>query len=177
VHEMLTYAGTQHAVGQGPDSTSETSDLASYARSALLRFASIAQLRQVYPVLAAPENIFVALDSKECTLLCSNLLLNAIQHSPPGSEVKVDLRTEAGSVILSIEDHGEGIEPDVLPHVFEPFFRGDESRARKTGGTGLGLAICKAICDKAGGAIEITSSIGQGTRVVVRLSLAPVKPA
>ena len=169
VQEMLTLAGTQYAAGQGAPSTAETSDLASHARTALSRFAAIAQLRQVHPIFTAPESIFVALDAKECTLLCSNLLLNAIQHSHPGSEIKLDLLTDGASGIMAIQDFGEGIEPDVLPHVFEPFFRGDQSRARKTGGTGLGLAICKAICDKAGGSIEITSSIGQGTRVLVRL--------
>ena len=73
---------------------------------------------------------------------------------------------------MLIEDFGEGIAPDVLPHVFEPFFRGDESRDRKSGGTGLGLAICKAICEKAGGTIEISSTSGTGTRVTVQLPIA-----
>jgi signal transduction histidine kinase len=76
---------------------------------------------------------------------------------------------------MLVEDFGEGIAPDVLPHVFEPFFRGDVSRDRKSGGTGLGLAICKAICEKAGGSIEIASEPGAGTRVTVHLPAARAK--
>jgi signal transduction histidine kinase len=72
-------------------------------------------------------------------------------------------------VELRIEDSGDGIEPALLPHVFERFSRGDPSRSRNTGGTGLGLAICKAIVDKAGGTIALHSEVGQGTTAVVRL--------
>jgi signal transduction histidine kinase len=117
----------------------------------------------------APGKTSVALDEKECTLLCSNLLLNAIQHSHRNSEVQVALAGDDGHVTLTVQDFGEGMGPEVLAHVFEPFYRGDESRARKSGGTGLGLAICKAICDKARAKVEILSTVGSGTRVVVRL--------
>ncbi len=64
---------------------------------------------------------------------------------------------------------GEGIAAEALPHVFEPFFRGDASRDRSSGGTGLGLSICKAICDKAGGSIAIESVLAAGTKVTVHL--------
>ena len=62
--------------------------------------------------------------------------------------------------------------PALLPHVFERFSRGDPSRSRNTGGTGLGLAICKAIVDKAGGAIVLESVPGHGATAVVRLPVA-----
>jgi signal transduction histidine kinase len=70
---------------------------------------------------------------------------------------------------LVIEDHGEGISAEALPHVFERFYRGDPSRTRSTGGAGLGLAICKAMVEKAGGAISIASRQGEGTTVTARL--------
>ena len=73
---------------------------------------------------------------------------------------------------LVIEDHGEGISAEALPHVFERFYRGDPSRTRSTGGAGLGLAICKAMVDKAGGSISIASRQGEGTTVTVRLPIA-----
>jgi signal transduction histidine kinase len=72
-------------------------------------------------------------------------------------------------------DQGDGIPPEVLPYVFERFYRGDPSRNRKTGGTGLGLSICKAIVDAAGGQITLNSTLGVGTTVVVQLPLARVK--
>jgi signal transduction histidine kinase len=85
---------------------------------------------------------------------------------------------------LRIEDSGDGIEPALLPHVFERFSRGDPSRSRNTGGTGLGLAICKAIVDKAGGTIALHSEVGHGTTAVVRLPRAeqpaatpPIEPS
>ncbi len=79
------------------------------------------------------------------------------------------LTANPDSAVLEIEDHGEGIDPEALPHVFERFYRGDPSRTRSTGGTGLGLAICKAIVERAGGSIAIASQPGQGTTVTVHL--------
>ncbi len=108
---------------------------------------------------------------EQLRLLCSNLILNALQHSPEASEVRAIVRADRHSAELRIEDDGSGIEPEVLPHVFDRFYRSDPSRSRKTGGTGLGLAICKAIVSRAGGTIDITSTPGQGTIVTVRLPL------
>jgi signal transduction histidine kinase len=72
-------------------------------------------------------------------------------------------------VLFLVEDQGEGIDAAALPHVFERFYRGDPSRARSTGGAGLGLAIAKAIVERAGGSIELTSLAGKGATVTVRL--------
>ena len=72
------------------------------------------------------------------------------------------------SAELAIEDDGEGIAAQDLPHVFDRFYRGDPSRSRNTGGTGLGLAICKAIASRWQGTIDIASDLGIGTRVTVR---------
>jgi signal transduction histidine kinase len=129
----------------------------------------------------APEGIQVPLAPEDCTLLLCNLLLNAIQHSPAASTVEIQLaiETEASTQAASvrIEDHGDGIPPEALPHVFDRFYRGDPSRTRTTGGTGLGLAISKAIVTKAGGSISIASQPDhtqpdQGTTVTVRLPVS-----
>jgi signal transduction histidine kinase len=70
---------------------------------------------------------------------------------------------------IIVQDRGEGIPQDALPHLFEPFFRADASRSRKTGGYGLGLSLSKAIIDAHKGHIKIASTSGKGTRVVVTL--------
>ena len=114
---------------------------------------------------------------EDCTVLVCNLLLNALQHSPSASIVEVRLTMELSAAILTIQDHGDGIPPEALPHVFDRFYRGDPSRTRNTGGTGLGLAIAKALANKAGGGITIASNANldlpdHGTTVTVSLPIA-----
>jgi signal transduction histidine kinase len=88
-----------------------------------------------------------------------------------------EIGPETGAVVFEIQDHGDGVDPEALPHVFDRFYRGDPSRTRSTGGTGLGLAICKAIVQRAGGTISLASQPdpkqpNRGTTVTVRLPLA-----
>jgi signal transduction histidine kinase len=168
VARMLTLArAEQPAIAEHG---SAISDLAAAAAATAQHFQSMAEIRSVTLTPAVSQPVFVPLSTEECALLCSNLLLNALQHSPPQTEVKVLLlQSKALMVELHIEDRGDGIEPELLPHVFERFSRGDPSRSRNTGGTGLGLAICKAIVDKAGGTIALQSDPGQGTIAIVRL--------
>ena len=111
----------------------------------------------------------VPLTGEDCALLVSNLLMNAIQHSPQHSQVELRFSTQNGAVELTVHDHGDGIDPAVLPHIFDRFYRGDPSRARATGGSGLGLAICKAVIEKSGGSITLQSEPARGTIATVRL--------
>jgi signal transduction histidine kinase len=96
-------------------------------------------------------------------------LLNAVQHSPDGSTVRITLTVNEQTVQLTVKDRGEGISVEDRLHLFEPFYRGDPSRSRKSGGTGLGLSICRAICERAGGTIEITNGTSGGALVTVTL--------
>lgn len=137
----------------------------------------MAELKQVRIVLdgesvSAANGQRVVLEPEQFKLLCTNILMNAIQHSPGGSEVRVLVSAANGYGVLEFRDHGDGIGATELPYVFERFSRGDPSRSRHSGGTGLGLAICKAIVDRAGGAIRIESERGRGTSVFVTLPLA-----
>jgi len=134
---------------------------------------TVAGLRGVQVTLVEPDgavgNVRVAVAQDECMLLVENLLTNAVQHSAPGSAVVVRTTVVGREMVLEVEDHGDGIDAEALPHVFERFYRGDPSRTRNTGGTGLGLAICKAIAEKAGGSIVLTSQRNLGTTATVRL--------
>ncbi|MBV9488752.1 MAG: heavy metal sensor histidine kinase, partial [Verrucomicrobia bacterium] len=107
--------------------------------------------------------------------LLSNLLANALRHTPKGGRIEVSCEAQTGATILSVQDTGEGIAPEHLPRLFDRFYRVEPARTRH-GGTGLGLALCKKIVELHGGTIRVESAVGQGTRVCVvfpRTSTAP----
>jgi len=148
-----------------------SADLAVCLRVSVKRLETVAALRRVSVVVVCNGACPVRATVEECSMLVSNPLLNALQHSLIGAQVEVRLGVTDGSATLEIEDRGEGIDADALPHVFDRFYRGDPSRTRVTGGTGLGLAICKAIAERAGGSIGIVSELGLGTTLTIRLPI------
>lgn len=184
VGKMLTLARVEHAAAAGP---AAACDLAACLRLTVDELQTVAALKSVridsvsIDTIDPAATMPVPLAAEDCALLASNLLLNALQHSPPQSTVELGLRILPGahpaSVEFIVKDQGEGIDPEALPHVFDRFYRGDPSRARNTGGAGLGLAIVKAIVDRSGGSIELTSDPGRGTTATVRLPLAAQSPA
>ena len=105
-----------------------------------------------------------------------NLVANAIAHTPPGGAVT--LTAEAGEVSTRVEvaDTGCGIPPDSLPHVFDRLFRVDHARSSAAGNVGLGLSIVKSVAELHGGTVEITSRVGQGTRVTMNFPRKMTKP-
>ena len=98
----------------------------------------------------------------------SNLLDNALAHTPAGGAVTFDARRAAGDTIIEVRDTGEGIAAEHLPHVFDRFYRADPSRSRATGGAGLGLAIARQVVEASGGRISAASVPGAGTTFEVR---------
>lgn len=174
VYKMLTLARVDG--GQPATQSPAATDLAGCARQVADQFESMATLRRVRIALSLAEPLMVRVAPQECMLLLSNLVLNALQHSYPESQVTITALPRFEHAELTVEDRGDGIDAAALPHVFERFYRGDASRDRSTGGTGLGLAICKAIVDQAAGSIEIESTLDAGTTVRVRLSLASTCP-
>ena len=97
---------------------------------------------------------------------------NSIKYTPAGGRITLRAGTENGAASLSVQDEGQGIDAQSLPHIFDRFYRTDESRARQTGGTGLGLSIAKWIVDRHGGWFEVRSWPGVGTRMTIVLPLA-----
>ncbi len=130
---------------------------------------SLAELRANNVKVDAHEAAFVPLDRRDAVLLCANLLVNALQHSAKQGRVLLSLAQKGSNIMFTVQDWGEGIAEEDRPHLFHPFYRGDVSRSRKSGGTGLGLSICKAICDRAGGSIDISNHAGGGALVTVML--------
>jgi signal transduction histidine kinase len=123
-----------------------------------------------YQPNAGEKNI--RLDPVRIEQVISNLLRNAIHHTPAGGSITVTLGRVDNSLELSVSDTGEGINPDDLPHVFERFYRSGTSRSRNEGGTGLGLAIAKQMVEAHGGTVTVESTPGKGS--TFRISL-PVK--
>ncbi len=112
----------------------------------------------------------VRADPEKMKIVWRNLLDNGLKHTPEdGPAVSVSMVDNPNRLAIVVEDRGEGIPASALPHLFEPFFRPDISRSRKTGGYGLGLSLCKAIVDAHGGTIDLVSTRGEGTRVTVTL--------
>lgn len=93
----------------------------------------------------------------------SNLLENGIRYNRPGGAVTLTVQRQSKGVIISVADTGIGISPDDQPHVFERFYRADQSRARHAGGAGLGLSIARHIVQLHDGHIHMTSVPGKGS--------------
>jgi two-component system, OmpR family, sensor histidine kinase BaeS len=116
----------------------------------------------------------LAVDRDRMGQVLGNLLDNALRHTPRGGVVTVSTQAaHPGAVRIVVEDTGEGIEPQHLPHLFERFYRVDTARDRDHGGSGIGLAITKALVEAHGGTITATSAgPGHGTSVEILLPAA-----
>ncbi|MDX3784133.1 sensor histidine kinase [Streptomyces europaeiscabiei] len=103
----------------------------------------------------------VSADAARLQQVLVNLLANARTHTPPGTTVTARVQRRGPWMCVDVEDNGQGIPEDLLPHVFERFARGDSSRSRASGSTGLGLAIVQAVADAHGGAVTVDSVPGR----------------
>lgn len=112
-------------------------------------------------------------DTKQLEQLVRNLVDNALKYGGPDTPVSVRLEQgERDMAVLTVQDRGEGIAPEHIPHLTRRFYRTDPGRSRAAGGTGLGLAIVKHIVERHRGRLDIASRLGEGTTVTVRLPLA-----
>lgn len=114
----------------------------------------------------------IVMDAERIGRVLSNLVSNALRHTPAGGKVRLRATRNADTVSVSVADTGEGIPGARLPHVFERFAGGPAAGERRSGGAGLGLAIARGIVEAHGGRIEIESVLGEGTRVTFYLPSA-----
>jgi two-component system sensor histidine kinase BaeS len=112
----------------------------------------------------------VDVDPDRMAQVLGNLVSNAMRHTPAGGGIALSAEELRDTVALTVSDSGVGIAPEHLPHVFDRFYRGDESRYQENGESGLGLAIAKSIVEAHGGRISVTSTVGVGTTVTVQIS-------
>ncbi|GEM_PF-3487184 len=112
-----------------------------------------------------PDDLYLECDSVKIHDLCFNILSNAYRYTSESGIVTITARISDDHVLLTFSDNGEGIPPEHLPNIFEPFYQAHTEK----GGSGLGLAIVKAIVEKHRGTIEVESVLGQGTTFTITI--------
>ncbi|WP_329218911.1 HAMP domain-containing histidine kinase [Streptomyces sp. NBC_01485] len=122
------------------------------------------------------EPALVSADAARLQQVLVNLLANARTHTAPGTTVTARVERRGPWLCVDVQDNGQGIPPDLLPHVFERFARGDSARSRATGSTGLGLAIVQAVATAHGGAVTVDSVPGRTVFTVHLPALGPAVP-
>ena len=141
----------------------QSNSLSDLISDTLERFTELAARQQVQLMGRVEPGVDpVPIDAQLIGRVLANLVSNALRHTPAGGRVQVQATRKKDRVRVEIQDSGEGIDPQDLPHVFERFYRGEKSRSRATGGTGLGLAIARGIVESHGGQIGVQSEPGQG---------------
>ena len=114
-------------------------------------------------ILYDPCGIQVTANENRMKEILINLISNAIRYNKPDGTVTIIACEKDGSLELSVEDTGIGIDQEHLPRIFERFYRVDKGRSRESGGTGLGLSIVKHIAGMYQGTVSVTSKLGEGS--------------
>jgi len=152
-------------------------DLAEAVRRVVQTFSDTGRTRHL-KVITELSPAPVLGDETRLEQVASNLLDNAAKYGAGGGEVKVSVTREDGEAVLTVADHGGGIGPELLPHIFEPFSQAERTMDRSQGGLGLGLTVVRGLVEQHGGRVQAFSDgPGRGARFVVRLPLQQPMPA
>ena len=126
---------------------------------------------QAQVTVKAEENLALSTDPHLLGRLVGNLLENALRHTPPEGCVTLSANRMGDALTIVVADTGEGIAPEHLARLFEPFYRVDAARTRASGGAGLGLSIARALAESLGGTLALASAPGKGTTATLTLPL------
>jgi signal transduction histidine kinase len=152
-------------------------DLPSFVADVTRQLAPLAQEHTLTLVSEGSDTaIEIEADPDRLRQVLLILIDNAIAHTPPAGAINVACAQQGHEALISVRDTGDGIAPEHLPRLFDRFYRVDRARNRDAGGAGLGLAIAKALIELHGGQIAISSTVGTGTTVTIRLALANQRP-
>jgi signal transduction histidine kinase len=145
----------------------EPTDVGSLVRRQVETYGALAWRQRQVQVLAEvpPEGPIAQVDAQRVAQIVSNLLSNAIRHTPPGGLVAAHVAEDEDGVRIEVRDTGEGIPDEALPRVFERFYRGSNSHA----GSGLGLTLVKELAESMAGSVDVHSTLGEGTTFTVAL--------
>jgi two-component system, OmpR family, sensor kinase len=155
-------------------------DLLTLAADAVQDARIVAPSRAIDLTVGTGTAFLVLGDEGRLRQVISNLMSNALTHTPDGSPISVRIHAgqQAGnppvpSAVLEVTDHGPGLTPEQASRVFERFYRADQARGRRTGGSGLGLAIVAALVAAHHGTVSVDSAPGRGATFRITLPLAP----
>ncbi len=141
----------------------ETSSLADLISDTIESFSRLASQKNIHLEGEVQKDIDpITMDVQRIGRVLSNLVSNALRHTPEGGKVQVDAVRKGEFIQVAVSDTGEGIREDDLPHIFEQFFRGEKSRSRRSGGAGLGLSIVKGIIEAHSGQIIADNLLSGG---------------
>ncbi|WP_395725992.1 sensor histidine kinase [Nakamurella sp.] len=160
VTELITLSRLQ---GADPQADAAVVEVDAVVDEAIRRQAAAAEAAGITVVADEDSMLLVRGDRALLTMALTNLVSNAINYSPAGTQVSVSRTTSEGHVRIAVTDRGVGIAPEYTERVFERFFRVDPARSRSTGGTGLGLAIVKQVAANHGGTATVWSRPGLGS--------------
>lgn len=141
----------------------ERFDLRALSEEVVDSLVPLAHDRAIHLEVGATDPVWTKGDPWLVETVITNLVENALKYTPQGGRVDVTVEAAADAAMLHVRDTGPGIAPEHLPHLFERFYRVDQSRARATGGVGLGLAIAAEAARLLNGRLEVTSSPGRGS--------------
>ncbi|HEX2158798.1 MAG TPA: ATP-binding protein [Actinomycetes bacterium] len=150
----------------------EPVDLVGLVKEVADGYRDLAEERRVRLDTELQPQVSLRGDRAQLGLLLSNLLDNALRHTPAKGTVGVRLEAAEGRAVLQVADTGEGIPAGELSRIFERFYRVDKARARRTGGTGLGLAIVRHVAEAHGGTVRVDSELGRGSTFTVSLPIS-----
>ena len=150
----------------------ERNEICSILSSAVAQYETPARKKNITIGLNCDTAITIRGNASLLVQAVGNLIDNAIKYSARDTDIQVSARREESSVIVEVQDNGNGIPREHLPRIFERFYRVDKSRSRDLGGTGLGLAIVKHIVLAHGGRISVDSMLGKGSTFTITLPAA-----
>lgn len=128
------------------------------------------------PIHLAVDDLHIQADRARLLRVLRNLLSNVARYTPAASGLELSGRAEGAEVLIEVADRGPGVAEEELERLFEPFYRAEASRSRRTGGLGLGLMLVRQIVEAHGGRVEALNREGGGLTVRIRLPRGAVEP-
>lgn len=159
INDMLTLARLE---SDGLSAPTQIVDVAEIVRKAVAQAEALSQGRHTFDLQLPPEPR-VRGRADELQSAFSNLVINAVRHTPPGSEIRIVWEARDDGAALAVSDNGPGIPAADIARLTERFYRVDAGRSRASGGTGLGLAIVKHALERHGAELQIHSEVGAGS--------------